>query len=94
MVDSESGADSGASFEHRASGSRLARMWAAIRSASRRAGQAEARAIMSGFYFIALGAVALVMGSRRKSLLMPPDEPIAWRPLQERSPGDHAAKQY
>jgi hypothetical protein len=94
MVDSESGADSGTSFEDRASGSRLARMWAAIRSVSRRAGQAEARGIMSAFYFVALGAVALVMGSRRKSLLMPLDEPVAWRPLQERAPRDHAAKQY
>jgi hypothetical protein len=94
MVDSESGCDSSASLEHRASGSRLARIWAAIRSVSRRAGQAEARGIMSAFYFVALGAVALVMGRRRKSLLMSPDEPIAWRPLQARSPGDHAAKQY
>ncbi len=70
------------------------RMIGAIRRASRRLGQAEARAIMSGFYFVALGAVALVMGRRRKALLISPDEPAAWRPVAMRPPGEHSAKQY
>jgi hypothetical protein len=72
----------------------LAGMIGALRRASRRVGQAEARAIMSGFYFVALGAVALVMGRRRKALLIPAGEPAAWRPVAMRSPGEHSAKQY
>jgi hypothetical protein len=80
--------------ERRGATATLTRMWGAIRRTSRRVGQAEARAIMSGFYFVALGAVALVMGRRRKLLLISPDEPIAWRPLQERTPHEHYSKQY
>jgi hypothetical protein len=70
------------------------RLFGAARRIYHRAGQAEARAIMSGFYFVALGTVALVMGRRRKALLISPGEPIAWRSLQERAPSDHSAKQY
>ncbi len=72
----------------------LARAIAAIRRASRRVGQAEARAIMSGFYFVALGAVALVMGRRRKALLISPDEPAAWRPVTMRPPREHSSQQH
>ncbi len=88
------GTGTGIASQRRGAGTSSTRVWDAVKRAYRRGGQAEARAIMSGFYFVALGTVALVMGRRRKALLSSDRQPIAWRPLQERSPLDHATKQY
>ncbi len=69
---------------------RLRAAWEVIRRTYRRVGQAEARAIMSAFYFIGLGPVALLMGRKRRRAMLALDlateeRDTGWLEMTERS---------
>jgi hypothetical protein len=77
----------------------LRALWEAVRRTYKRIGHAEARAIMSGFYFIGLGPVAILIGKRRRRAMLAldgADRDSGWLETPERSreAGAHSAQQY
>ncbi len=78
----------------RSAHARVAAIFAKIRRAGKRIGEAQARALMSGFYYVVLGPVYLVGAKRRNLLGTDSTVTPAWREVPRRRAADHRHQQY
>ncbi|GEM_PF-3162129 len=72
----------------------LAGFFRELRRAGKRIGEAQARALMSAFYFVVLGPVFFVGIRRRDPLDLNSVAPPAWREVHYRCAADHKHQQY
>jgi hypothetical protein len=64
-------------------GERVGGAWKAWRRLARRIGDAQARVLLTVFYFVVLGPFALALRWRSDPLAIKPGAPAGWRPRRE-----------
>ena len=69
--------------------------WQVWRRVGRRIGDAQARILLTGFYFVILAPFALVLRWKSDPLAIKKGTPRGWRARSEESaPSAHAARQF